>query len=150
MIIIGTFEHSFELEQLLASIERSHIERKYIMVVPMDIDSANPFQFYSRKRELFYKGIEVGIACAAGSSVIGASIGFILTWGPIFWGLIAAAIGFFIGLGLYLFLKKYGDYKKFAPKQPEVTVIVQCKEEQSRLIIAEMWKYSAISVGKRG
>ena len=150
MIIIGTFEHSIELELLLANLENNHVARKHIMVVPMDIDPKNPFQVDSKRRDLYYKGIEVGIACATGSSVIGASMGFIMTWGPVFCALIASAIGFSIGFGIYLFFNKWSIYKNTPNKLPEITVIVQCEDEQSRLIIDEMWKYSALSVGKNG
>ncbi|MBC8062990.1 MAG: hypothetical protein H7Y18_20355 [Clostridiaceae bacterium] len=148
LIIIGTFQHSNELELLLASLENNHIARKYIMVVPMDVDPKNPFQFQSRKRDLYYKAMEVGIACATGLSVVGASMGFILKWGPVFWGLIASIIGFLIGFGIYLFLKKFSIYRHLPSKLPEVTVVVQCQDEQSGLIIDGMWKYCALTVGK--
>ena len=38
-------------------------------------------------------------------SVIGASIGFKLSWGPIYWGLISACIGFVLGFIIRLFIE---------------------------------------------
>lgn len=149
MIVIGTFEHSIELELLLTSLENNHIAQKDIVVVPMDIDPKSPFQFESKKGEIYNKGIEVGMACATGLSVIGASMGFILDWGPVFWGLIASAIGFFIGFGVYLYLYKPASYRQLSNKLPEVTVIVQCQTEQSGLIKDEMWKYKALTIGQK-
>jgi hypothetical protein len=149
MLIVGTFEYCTKLELFLANLENNHIDRKHIMIVPMDIDAKNPFQFFSKKQSLFYKGIEVGMACATGCSVIGASMGFALAWGPVFWGLIAAAIGFTIGFGIYLLVNKFSEYRHLPDKLPEVIVIVQCQDEQSGFVIDAMWKYSALSVGKK-
>ncbi|HYE12407.1 MAG TPA: hypothetical protein VEF53_19745 [Patescibacteria group bacterium] len=147
MIVIGTFEYSIDLELLLANLEDTHIAREHIMVVPMDIDPQNPFRFDSKKRDLRYKGTEVGMAVATGCSVIGTSAGFILAWGPVFWGLVAAAIGFFIGFGIYFFTHKPSNYRQQPNILPGIIVIVQCKDEQLRLITDAMWKYSALTVG---
>ena len=147
MIVIGTFEYSIDLELLLANLGNTHIARKHIMVVPMDIDPKNPFVFNCKKRDLHYKGTEVGIAVATGCSVIGTSAGFILALGPVFWGLTAAAIGFLIGFGIYFFSHKPSNYRQLPSILPGIIVIVQCKDEQSGLIIDAMWKYCALTVG---
>lgn len=147
MLVFGSFEHSLELEQALAVLEDSGISRKHILVVPMVTDPKSPTQFISRSRELYSKAIEVGVACATASSVVGTSVGFILTWGPIFWGLLVAFIGFTIGFGSYL-LAKNGTYRQLPKRLPEVSVIVQCPEEQSILVMETMWKYSVLSVGR--
>lgn len=127
--------------------EHSGISRNHILVVPMDTDPKTPIQFISKSRDLYYKGIEVGIACATASSVIGTSIGFILAWGPVFWGLIAAFIGFTTGFGIYLLVKK-GSHRHLPKKLPEITVIVQCPEDQSILVMETMWKYRVLTVGR--
>ena len=46
------------------------------------------------------------MALATAFSVIGASIGFKLAWGPIYWGLIGAFIGFVLGLAIRLFTER--------------------------------------------
>ncbi len=50
--------------------------------------------------------IDLGMALATAFSVIGASIGFKLSWGPIYWGIISAFIGFILGLGIKIFMFK--------------------------------------------
>jgi hypothetical protein len=146
MIIIGTFEHSIELEKLLLTMERRQIPREKIMAVPMDIDPDNPFGRLSRKRELLNRGIEIGIACAAFCSLLGACFGFILTWGPVFWGLIFTVFGFFSGFGVFLLIKKT-NLKNIPKYLPEITLIIECLEEQAVIIAREMWQYRALSVG---
>jgi hypothetical protein len=148
LIIIGSFEHSLELELLLGSLENNHISRKNIRVVPMEIDPKNPFQYDSKKQDIKYKATEVGVSCATGFSVVGASVGFTLAWGPVFCGLIASILGFFLGFGIYIYLNKLKNYKHLPDKLPEVTVMVKCQDEQSEFTTDMMWKYRALSVGK--
>lgn len=147
MIAVGTFLYSLDLELLLANLEKSRIERKDIMVVPMDMDPANPLRMEDKKQYLYKKGIEVGMACATGFSVIGASVGYILAWGPVIWGLAAAGTGFGVGFGAYFFTKKLNRYRDRPDELPEIIVFVQCRDEQAGPIKELMWKHSALTVG---
>jgi hypothetical protein len=147
LLVIGTFEHSLELEQVLAVLEHNGIARKHMLVIPMDTEPTPPVRFITKTRDLYAKGFEVGIACATGSAVIGTSVGFVLPWGPIFTGLIAAAIGFAIAFGIYLHLNK-GTHRHLPEKLPEITIIVQCLEEQSIFVMESMWKYRVLTVGR--
>lgn len=148
-LITGTFEHSLELEQALNELEKYGVNRNQIATVNMDIAPNSPDIFLSKKREHRYKAFEVGIASATVLSVVGISIGFILTLGPIFWGLFSAIVGFMIGSVIYLLINKGSD-RDLSKHLPEVVVNVNCKEEQSDLVIGIMWKYNAITVGKTG
>lgn len=147
MLVIGTFPHSIELEQALTVMEHSGIIRKYILVVLMDIEPNNPTQFMSKEHDLYSKSIEVGIACGTATSVVGASIGFVLKWGPVVWCLIFAFSGFAVGFGTSLFTKR-GIRRNLPKILPEVTVIVQCHENQSIMVMETMWKYGALTVGR--
>ena len=147
MLIIRTFEHSIELEQVLSVLKNSGIPSNHMLVVPMDTHPKTPVQFISKSRDLYSKGFEVGMACATASSVVGTSVGFILRLGPIFWGLTAAVIGFTFGFGLYILVKK-GTHRHLPKKLPEVTVIVQCPEDHTTLVMDIMWKYRVLTVGQ--
>lgn len=87
------------------------------------------------------------MACATASSVIGISIGFVLRWGPILWALIFALIGFAIAFGIFMLTNK-DNHRHLPKKLPEITVIVQCLEDQSILVMETMWKYRVITVGR--
>lgn len=147
MLIIGTFENSIELEQALAVLEHHGISEKQMLVVPMDTDPIVPNQYIGRSRDVYYKSVEVGMAGATLASIFGASAGFALKWGPIFWGLIAAFTGFSTGFGIY-FLINRGKHRRLPQKLPEVTVIVQCSEDQSALVKETMWHYRVLTVGQ--
>ncbi len=147
MIVIGTFLHSLDLELLLAQVEKSPVARKHIMVVPMDMDQETPARLEDQKTHLRHNGAEVGMACATGFSVFGASAGFVLAWGPVIWGLIAAAIGFGAGFGIYYWTRKLGRVRNLPNRLPELIVLVQCGDQQAGLIKDAMWKHSALTVG---
>ena len=147
LLITGTFEHSLELEQALAQLEKNGIARKHIKAISMDKDPNSPDQLITKNRELHYRAFEVGMASATACSVVGTSIGFILKLGPIFWGLFTAIIGFIIGFGLYLIFKKR-THRNLSKHLPEVLLNVYCKEEQTHFVMKTMLKYNALTVGK--
>ncbi|MDQ0116126.1 hypothetical protein [Paenibacillus harenae] len=146
MIIIGTFRHSIELEQALVMLEKIGVSPNRLLVVCMDSDSND---FSSNKKNIdegsYSKSIEVGMACATALSVVGTSVGFILTWGPIIWGLLASIIGFCLGFGITAIIQR--PITRRLKKKPEVTVIVQCHADQSDQIREAMRTNHALSIG---
>lgn len=118
------------------------------MVVPMDSDPEHSNQFINKAKDFSYKGIEAGIIGATVCSVLGTSIGFILAWGPVICGLISAFSGFAAVYAIYVHAKKGISYRNSPKKLPEISIIVQCSEEQALLVKESMWKYGALSVGK--
>lgn len=146
MLVIGTFEHSTELEQLLAIIEHSGISRLHILVISMDTSSSRAMEYFGHQPDRYSRGIEAGMAFATAGSVVGTSVGFILEWGPIFWGIATAIFCFILGFWIYRLTEK-GKAQR-SKQVPEVTVIIQCQEEQTALITEFMWQYRALSVGR--
>jgi hypothetical protein len=143
MLTIGHFEQSIELEQALAVLEDHSIPRESIIIAFMDNE-----QLKSSHREYSPHPFEIGIATATGSAVIGVSSGFVLPWGPIVGGLIAAIIGFFIGYSIYSFIKKQKLHSKQKHGKHEVTVIIQSTVEQAPQVKEILWQYQAHSVGQ--
>ncbi|WP_102273493.1 hypothetical protein [Cytobacillus massiliigabonensis] len=147
MIIIGMFEQSIELEQVLTILENSSISKNQILVIFMD-DMPSPIQIPGRTQNIHSNAFEIGMASATGCAVIGASVGFKLYLGPIICGLLGAIIGFAIGYALYFFPNKNKPRSKKVKKSAEVAVIIQCTKSQLSCIEDTLWKYKAISVGK--
>ncbi|MDG0808800.1 hypothetical protein [Cohnella rhizosphaerae] len=144
MLLIGCFAHSLELEQALADIERSGIERKHILAVGMNLRSEpNPEAKQS-------DAIEMGAAWATACAVIGVAAGFGLAWGPIVWGLIGTAVGFGIGFGLHRIWLRGPVRFGARTNVPEVTVIVQCPAGLSHVVRLAMYRRGALSVGESG
>jgi len=147
MLIFGAFEYSLELEEALGELERSGIKRKDILAIPMDTYLGSSKDSINEAHDFYSKAFEVGAACATGCSVIGTSIGFILNWGPIIWGLIAAAIGLVVGWGLY-FLFHRKAHRSFPKRIPEVIIVVKCSKEQSDLVMEIMGQYDVLTMGR--
>jgi len=147
--IVGTFEHSIELEQALSNLEPNGIDKSRIIPVLMDTDSSPAIRFTDQRYDQMSKSIEIGIAAATASSVIGISVGFILEWGPIIWGILYAICGFAAAFGVSFWLKPKQMRTRKSDKLPEVTVLVQYdKEEEASSIKTILWQYNALTVGK--
>ncbi|MMZ61591.1 hypothetical protein D3C76_444300 [compost metagenome] len=144
MIIIGAFMHSIELEQALFKLETIGIDRDQLLVVCMtsDFNGSNTHQAEGPNTT----GVEIGIASATALSVIGVSVGFILPWGPILCGLTTVFIGFFLGFGIHAVVQRPLK-RRFKKTTPEVTVIVQCHENQSQSVTEILCANHALAVG---
>lgn len=145
MLVTGVFEHSIELEQVLAVVERSGIVRQHILVISMETSPMTAL--YMENLPAHYsRGVETGMAFATAGAVVGTSVGFMFTWGPIFWGVTVSVICFFLGFGLHRLLQAKPGTRS-GGRLPEVTVIIQCTEAQAADIVKLLWQYGSISVG---
>lgn len=95
---------------------------------------------------LFSTGAALGTAFA----VIGASFGFKLQWGPIYWGLIGTtggfALGFLIDLFYYKVIKK--NQRLLKGKNSEVILIVECNKKQSDMVENILWHHFAFGLAR--
>jgi len=90
------------------------------------------------------------MALATAFSVIGTSIGFKLSWGPIYWGIISAFIGFILGLGIKLFMFKVirKNQRLLRGKHSEAKLIVDCHRLDAEVVEQTLWKNLALGVSK--
>jgi len=150
MLIISTFEHSIEVEQALAVLEELGIERSSMMAVMMDNHDERIDKDATHQPNRITLAFEVGMACATALSVIGISVGFILKWGPIIWGVISAICGYLIGYWITRSMQS-GYFKQMIRKKgrlPELAVIIQCQEIRFHEVQRILWEYRALSVGR--
>ena len=78
---------------------------------------------------------------------MGASFGFVLTWGPIIWGLLGLAFGAIIGFMIdYLLTKKHKKSK--TNLYTEVILIVSCKENDYDIVKRILFENRALGVGE--
>lgn len=105
MLIISTFEHSIEVEEALAVLERMGLPRNEIMTIMMDNYMEIPDHNYNSNPNKKMLAFEVGMATSTGFAVIGISLGFMLYLGPIIWGVIGAICGFMTGYYLTRFIQ---------------------------------------------
>jgi len=82
--------------------------------------------------------------------VIGASIGFELAWGPIYWGLIGAFVGFMLGFAIRVFTEVIIKKKRRLLKgfHSELILIVDCEDSQAEMIENILFGHYALGVAK--
>lgn len=148
--IFSTFDHSTYLELALAALESNGIRRENILAIP--VDRRKPKR---RLTDTIHSSdgislLDSGLALATAFAVVGASYGFNLKWGPIIWGLIAAAFGLGIGILLSLihYWRKHAGKKRTGSRGTEVIVIVHCKPDQTVMVEKTLWDFLAHGVGK--
>jgi hypothetical protein len=132
MQVFSLFEHSPSIELAISKLEQEGLDRERIFVVPIDESSENLKVFDSIHDSDGFSFIDKGMALATGFGVVGTSIGFKLTWGPIIWGLLAALIGFSIGFLWDMAIIKFTKNGNKPQKKilPLLLLIVECEREQ--------------------
>ncbi|NMD71710.1 hypothetical protein HHO41_15525 [Bacillus sp. DNRA2] len=150
MQLFSTFESTIFLEMAISTIEKKGIVKENIYAVPLDNRTEDRKVFDSMHRSDGTTLIDIGMGLATAFSVIGASIGFKLDWGPIIWGLITAISGFLVGFAIRLFIEVAMKKKKrlIKGKHAEIILIVNCEETQAELIENILWNHFALGVAK--
>ncbi|MGM0840013.1 MAG: hypothetical protein ACQEWE_04750 [Bacillota bacterium] len=150
MKIFSTFEHNAYLEMAITLLEEQGIKKEDIFAMPLDKRREKRQVFDSIHRSDGTSLIDIGVALATAFSVIGASIGFDLAWGPIFWGLIGAAAGFMIGFMIRILTEVVlkPRRKSLKGKSSEVILIIACEENQGDMVEGILWEHYALGVGK--
>lgn len=150
MQLFSTFESNAFLEMAIVTLEKKGIKKENIFAVPLDNRTENRKVLDSIHRSDGTSLIDIGVALATAFSVVGASIGFKLSWGPIYWGLISAFIGLVIGVAIRIFTETVLKKKKrlLKGKQSEVILIIDCEELQAELVENILWNHFALGVAK--
>jgi hypothetical protein len=148
--LFSTFESNTFLEMAISSIEKKGIKKEKIFAVPLNNRTDERKVFDSTHRSDGTSLIDIGMVLATAFSVIGASIGFQLAWGPIYWGLISAFCGFVIGFAIRIINEKILKEKKRRLKgnQSDIILIIECEEAQAEVIEKILWNHYALGVAK--
>jgi hypothetical protein len=150
MQVFSTFDESSYLELAISLLEQKGITKEDIFAVPLHNRQEERKIFDTLHRSDGISLIDMAMALATAFSVVGASVGFILPLGPIYWGLFSAVIGFILGLGIKLFIVKVvkKHQRLLRGKNSEVVLIVECEETKVELVEQILWDHFAIGVAK--
>ncbi|MGD6965572.1 hypothetical protein ACQCVP_04035 [Rossellomorea vietnamensis] len=150
MQLISTFENNAFLEIAISMLEKKGLKKENIFAVPLDNRTEERMVFDTIHRSDGTSLIDIGMALGTAFSVVGASVGFKLAWGPIYWGLIGAFIGFMIGFAIRLVTELVIKKKRrvLKGKQSEVVLIIDCEESQAELVENILWNHYALGVAK--
>ncbi|MDR7246422.1 hypothetical protein [Priestia megaterium] len=148
MQIFATFEHSTNIELAISELEQKGIDD--LFAVPLDNRTEERNLFDTIHRSDGVSLSQTGLFLAVIFSTIGASRGFVLDWGPIYWGLIGAFSGFVLGFLFDLFVQKSVKKKQriHRGRASEVILIVDCEECQKEQVEKLLWNNLALGVAK--
>ena len=148
MYIVSTFDHSNYLELAITAIQMKGISKENILGVSMDKKGEDRMLFDTIHASDGLSMLDLPIILAAFFCLIGSIYGFILTWGPVLWGIIGLFVGFSIGLIIKLIItKKYNNRQKKL-KGSEVVLIIECQETQVEMVKDILWENHALGVRK--
>ncbi|WP_458415363.1 hypothetical protein ACNQFZ_10350 [Schinkia sp. CFF1] len=150
MQLFSTFETTGFLEMAISTLEKKGIKKESIFAVPLDNREEDRKIFDNIHRSDGTSLVDIGMGVATAFSVIGASVGFKLAWGPIYWGLIGAFVGFVLGFAIRLFMELVIKKRKrvLKGKHSEVILIIDCEESQAELVEDILWSHFALGVAK--
>jgi len=146
--IISTFDHSNYLELAITAIQMKGIAKENILGVSMDKRGEDIQMFDTIHSADGLSMLDLPILLAALFSLVGSIYGFILTWGPILWGLIGMIVGFSLGLTIKLITTRKYNNRQRKTKATEVVLIIECKESQLEMVHDLLWKHHALGVRK--
>ncbi|MEN6350920.1 MAG: hypothetical protein ABFD08_16185 [Syntrophomonas sp.] len=147
MYLVASFHYTMHTEIAIAKVEELGIAREQIFAVPLEKrgETRNIFDtiHHADGVSLFDGGAILGAACM----VLGVIYGFVLTWGPIIWGLIGLAGGFLVGLLLDLNFSKFKHSKERRKETDgELFLMIQCDEQKADAVKQALWDHLALGV----
>jgi len=148
MYVFATFDHSNYLELAITAVQMKGIAKESILGISMDKKGEETKLFDSIHSSDGLSLLDLPILLATFFCLLGSIYGFVLTWGPVLWGIIGIIGGFSLGLIIKLITtKKYNNRQK-SLKSPEVVLVIECKDEQMEMVKDLLWANYALGVRK--
>lgn len=147
--VISSFEHSDSLELAVIQLEEHGIPKEHIAAIPLQQRSSPPKVFDTIHHTDGFSLLDLAAILATIFSVLGASYGFKLHWGPIIWGLIGVAFGALLGFILDYFLTKRNNRIK-TNLLTEVVLMIRCDGSQTHWVQELLFEHKAFGVGILG
>ena len=148
MYIVSTFDHSNYLELAITAIQMKGIAKENILGVAMDKRGEDRKLFDTIHSSDGLSLLDLPIILATLFCLFGSIYGFLLTWGPVLWGIIGMVVGFSLGLIIKLITTKKYDNRQKKLKATEVVLIIECKETQVEMVKDLLWDHHALGVRK--
>lgn len=151
----ASFEHSLFLELAISELEQKGIARESIYAFPLKLRVKEKKLFDSINRADGLSLFDGMAACGTFFLILGAIFGYLWTWGPIIWGLIGLSFGSALGYILDRFFTRAihpksqqvsGAVNKQGNRISEVVLIIQCHQDEAKMVEGILWENSAIGV----
>jgi hypothetical protein len=148
MHIFSTFEYSNYLELAITAMQMKGIPKENILAVPVDKRDEQRKLFDSIHQSDGLSTIDVPMILGTFLMILGSVYGFVLTWGPLIWGLIGMGSGMAAGLIIKYTMAKNSFKRQTGHKSTEVVLVIECTIEQADVVKNILWENHALGVGK--
>jgi len=148
MYIVSTFEHSIHLESAITAIQMKGVAKEDILAVPLDKQNEQKRLFDTTHASDSISLFDLPMVLAAFLCLMGAIYGFLLTMGPILFGLVGMGSGFLLGLGIKLLTTRKKMNGQKGRKTSEVVLFIACAESQMDMVQEMLWANFALGVSK--
>lgn len=148
MYIVSTFEYSNYLELAITAMQMKGIAKENILGVAMDKRGENRKLFDTLHSSDGLSMLDIPIILATLFCLLGSIYGFLLTWGPVLWGIIGILFGFSLGLIIKFITNKKYNSRQNKLKATEVVLIIECQETQVEMVKELLWEHKALGVRK--
>lgn len=148
MYVVSTFRHSITLEKAITAAEMQGIAKDNILAVSLDKRGEKPRLFDSMQQSDGLSILDLPFILGSFLALMGAIYGFNFRWGPLLSGLIGFGAGFIIGLAIKLVFNQKSSSTRSAGSDPEVVLIIECKENEAEMVKDLLWNHEALGVRK--
>lgn len=149
MYIIATFEYNSFLELAITAIQMKGVAKERILAAPLDKRGGEIALFDTMHRSDGLSLIDLAAMLGTIFMLFGSIYGFVLKWGPIWWGLIGLGFGCSLGVVIKLIItKKYSKNRSSTHKESDVVLIIECNQNELEMIKKTLWENHALGVSK--
>lgn len=148
MYVFSIFEHSSKLEMAVTELQLKGIQKEAILAVPLDRRNEGRLLFDTVHSSDSTSMMTFPMLLGMIFTFFGSIFGFSLIWGPILWGVIGAASGFLLGLGIRLIYAVIKKEKQNSEKKAGVILVVRCDKDQTDMAKDILWTNTAMGVSK--
>lgn len=150
MYIVAAFEYDTTLEMAISKLEDGGVKPEEIIAVPLDTRAEQGRLFDTMHHSDGTSLLDLASILAVIGMLLGAIYGFVLTWGPILWGLFGFVGSGIIGFTIDLSRQKRKQMMKKIKreKSTEVFLTIKCTEEQRESVEKILWDHYALGMGR--
>ncbi|OPX88829.1 MAG: hypothetical protein A4E53_01789 [Pelotomaculum sp. PtaB.Bin104] len=147
MYLVASFHYCLHTEMAIAKVEQLGIKKKHILAVPLEKRGETRNIFDTIHHADGISMFDGGAILGSVGMVLGVIYGFVLTWGPVVWGLIGLACGFLAGFLLDHYFRKLSHSKERRyDSDAELFLIVHCDENKAEEVKKALWDHLALGV----
>jgi hypothetical protein len=147
MYVVASFQYSDGLETAVSDLESLGIEKKDILVMPLEKRTENTKMFDNMYNSDGKSLVDFAAILGTIFMLLGAIYGFVLEWGPIFCALIGLVGGLIIGFICDLIFTKAKQKSKLKKTNlTEVFLMVKCQNDQVEKIKKMLWDQFALGI----